>query len=143
MAKTTETIKNPAPAPFAMTTVHTDSGNLTTPCEPVNEWLAITPEIGMEEDGTSRLIGAFVVTHRPTGTVLTEGGGCIECARLAGRELAALDVDWSTLTSDYAEAWFAELPQDVKYRFWEVRPVEWACDAEPCEHEDSEPESGS
>lgn len=127
------TITNPAPKAFALVTVTTDSGDLTMPCEPINEWLAITPSFGMDEDGNSHLHGAFTVMHRPTGRNVVEGEGCIECCRSAGKALAALDADWSTLTPANSVEWSAALSDDTKVAFTAARSVGWLCDAKDCE----------
>ncbi len=130
----TDSVRNPAPADLATVTITTDSGKVTTPCEPINDYLAITPAFGMDTDGKTWLLGGFTITHRVTGTSIAEGMGCVECCRWAGKEMAALEADWSTLTSDNGKGWFAAIPEAAQRRFMEVRAVEWMCDAETCDH---------
>lgn len=129
------TIKNPSPKPLSVATISTDSGTVTVPCEPVNEWLAITPVFGMDRDGNTFLEGTFTITHQPTGIKLADGCGCIVCARNAGKAIAELGIDWSGLGMDHDAntAWFAGLPEETKRDFQMVRDVEWLCDANYCQ----------
>jgi hypothetical protein len=137
-------ITNPAPKPLAICTVTTDSGSVTLPCEPINEWLAITPVFGMDDDGNSALDGGFTITHRPTGGNIVEGPGCIECCRSAGKVLDGLGIDWAGLTKETSNAWAAALPDDVKRKFAEARAVAWSCDSYTCEPwSDATTEAGS
>lgn len=132
-----------APAELAMCKISTNSGDTLVPCEPINEWLAITPDFGMDKDGKTSLSGAFAVTFRPSGTRLSEGAGCIECCRSAGKALAALDVNWSTLTADTGAEWLAALPAETQHALAEARTVEWLCDAELCETESAAPSAAT
>jgi hypothetical protein len=131
------TITNPAPAALAVATISTDSGDVTVPCEPVNEWIAITPVFGMDHEGRSWLDGRFIVTHLPTGMSLVEGPGCINCCRNAGRALAATSVDWSVLTRENSAEISKSWPAEVRLVIAEARAVEWVCDAEYCEPTES------
>lgn len=127
------TITNPAPKTFACCTITTDSGTLTVPCEPINDHLAITPVFGMDADGSSLLGGDFIITHRATGMAVSDGPGCLECCRGAGRALVETGVDWGALNRDnvgnISQSWSDELRQRVA----EARTVNWSCDAEYCE----------
>lgn len=126
-------ITNPAPAPFPYTTIATDSGQLTIPCEPINEWIAITPVLGMDKDGNA-FLGTFTITHRPTGSTLGDGDACINCCRASGRKFASLpSADWSALTADNAAEWLASLTEEDRQTFHLYRALEWGCDAEYCE----------
>jgi hypothetical protein len=127
------TIKNPAPAEFPTVTIATDSGTLTVPCEPINEWLAITPGTGTDDEGNSRLVGGFTITHVPTGMNTCEGFACINCCRGAGEKFAALHADWSSLTAENSIEWFAALSEQDRDTFGLYRGLEWGCDAELCE----------
>ena len=124
-------ITNPAPKPMPVVTVATDSGNLVVPCEPINEYLAITPAFCMDQDGNGLLDGGFAITHTPTGAAITDGTGCIECARAAGKRLAALD--WSAVTQDNTEEWAGRLSDEDRQTLLHYRALEWGCDAEYCE----------
>lgn len=127
-------ITNPAPADFALVTIVTDSGTLTVPCEPINDWLAITPAFGMDQDGRSLLVGAFTLTSRTTGTAVGDGAACINCCRAAGEKLANLpSADWSALNADNAAAWLAALDPEDQATFHLYRALEWGCAAEYCE----------
>jgi hypothetical protein len=129
------TVVNPAPKPFPVAVLSTDSGPLTVPCEPVNDSLAITAEFAMDESGAGFLLGTFLVTHLGTGRSVTDGG-CVECARRAGKALAALPVDWSTLTQANVDEWTAGVPDEAKRELAIIGEVAWACDAEYCESDD-------
>lgn len=121
------------PAPFVYMTVHTECGPIEVPCEPIDDWLAITPTVGMDDAGNSILVGDFTIAHRPTGRMVSEGPGCIECCRYAGRKLAELGVDWSALVVDNSREWAAGLTTEQQQQLAEHRAVAWRCDAEPCD----------
>ncbi len=127
------TITNPAPAPFATCDIATTDGTITVPCEPIGNGMVITPTFGMDEDGRSLLGGDFIITHEPTGTMLSDGAGCIECCRSAGKAILALGVDFSqmdlTNSADLSASW----PDEAKLGFSEARAVNWSCDADYCE----------
>lgn len=134
MTTSTDAITNPAPKPLAMVTVHTDSGDVAVPCEPVGDWLAITPAFGMDEDGNTFLQGGFTITHVPTGNDLSDGPGCIECCRRAAKALIETGVDWGALTGDdYGQATFESWSPEVREAVTLARLVEFCCDAEGCE----------
>lgn len=106
-----------------------------TPCEPINEWLCITPEFGGTKHGQLLFSGAFKVTHIPSGQSASTGAGCIECARYAGQMLAKLD--WpnapeSTSEAEY-RAWFKRHPAELVKDVGAARELTWFCDAEECE----------
>ncbi|MDH6460152.1 hypothetical protein M2302_000303 [Micromonospora sp. A200] len=129
---TTPQITTPAPFPFA--TITTDSGTLTVPCEPINDWLAITPATGKTDDGRPVLGGTFTITHLATGATIADGDACINCCRASGRKLASLQTaDWSALTANNAADWFAGLSEDDRHTLSLYRALEWGCDAEYCE----------
>lgn len=133
------TVRNPAPRALAFVDIDTDSGAVRLICEPINEWLAITPFFGMDSDGKTWLDGTFTVTHIPTGRNIVDGSGCIACCRHAGKVLSALAADWSTLTSTNGTEWSANLDEATQRAFAEARPVEWACDAEYCDDDEATP----
>src|SRR5262249_27785047 len=82
------TLHNGHPATVPVTT---SDGRVVVACEPVSEWLAITPTFGMNTGGETYLGGNFTITHIPTGLRLSAVGiGCINCCRNAGRRLAGL-----------------------------------------------------
>jgi len=126
------TAEQTPPAPLAFTTVSTSNGDVTVPCEPINDWLAITPVFSMDAGGKTWLNGGFTVTHRPTGLIVADGPGCIECCRAAGKELASLDVDWATLNAGNGREWAAALSDGTKRRLGNARAVDWSCDADYC-----------
>lgn len=131
------TITNPAPAPIAVATITTDSGNLTVPCEPINDWLAITPAFGMDDEGKSWLDGGFTITHLGTGRAVSDGAACINCCRASGKKLASLaTADWSALTEDNATDWLARLSDEDRSTFGLYRALEWGCDADLCDAPD-------
>lgn len=126
-------ITNPAPAPFATCDIATDSGTITVPCEPVGNGIVITPVFGMDDDGNSLLGGDFILTHEATGTMLSDGGGCIECCRSAGKAILETGIDFSqidrTNSAEVAAAW----SDGVRQAFSEARMVNWSCDADLCD----------
>jgi hypothetical protein len=126
------TITNPAPAEFPTVTIATDSGTLTVPCETINEWLAITPVTGTDDEGKSRLVGGFTITHIPTGMDICEGCACINCCRRAGKKFSAMHADWSSLTAENSSEWSAALSERDRHAFGLYRALEWGCDAELC-----------
>jgi hypothetical protein len=130
------------PKPLAMATLDTNSGPVTLPCEPVNEWLAIVPHVFMDEDGKTWLGGDFTVVHLPSQLEIVEGAGCIHCCRRAGRLLADAAVDWSTLTADNSRDWSTGLGEDTKMALAVARAVEWGCDAELCESDEEADDRG-
>lgn len=127
------TVDNPAPNPFPTVTVRTDSGDVVVPCEPVNEWLAVVGGFGMGGDGQGRLSGRFGVVHRSRGLAITEGGGCITCARHAGAVLAATGIDWQAFTVGNTALVSAGWTDRQKMLVASVRAVWWICDAEQCD----------
>lgn len=129
----TDTVISPAPKPLATVVVNTNSGPVTVPCEPINDWLAITPMFGMDRDGNTNLDGGFTVTHRQTGLALAEGPGCIECCRWSGRMLANTGIDWSALTSENSLEFSVGWSTEDKTAVAVARALEWGCDAEVCE----------
>lgn len=129
---TDSAVSNPAPKPLAMVTVHTDSGDVAVPCEPIGDRLAITPAFGMDGDGNTFLAGGFTVTHVPTGNDLVDGPGCIECCRRSAKALIATGVDWGLLTRDNAEEIARSWSPEVREAVTLARLVEFCCDAEDC-----------
>lgn len=129
----TETALKPIPT----ATITLVGGDVTTtlvvPCEPINEWLAVTPHIDGENGG---LYGTFAVTHLPTG-LRASGDACIECARAAGRALAALPVDWSTVTRDGFKEWMQALPDGMWNAVYEAAHSVAYCYSMRCWHEES------
>jgi hypothetical protein len=127
------TVTNPAPAPFATCQIATDSGTITVPCEPIGGGVVITPVFGMGTDGQSLLGGDFILTHEPTGTMLSDGPGCIECCRSAGKALVATGVDWLQFTRANSAEITASWSGEVRKAVAEARTVNWSCDAENCD----------
>lgn len=106
-----------------------------TACEPINEWLCITPYVAAyEEDGDLVLSGRFAVTHIPSGMTASRGSGCIECARYVGRALAELD--WpnapAEVNSAAYTAWLDGHAPELVDRVRTVLDLSWLCDAEDC-----------
>lgn len=67
------------------------SGPLTVPCQPLNDWLAITPSVAAgEPDDMPVFTGGFQVTHRPTGWAFSAIAGCLNCARAVGKRLGEI-----------------------------------------------------
>lgn len=136
----TETDVAVAPKPLAMATITTDQGSVLVPCEPINEWLAITPEFYMDDQGKTWLDGTFQITHLPTGMAFSTESGCIACARNAGRSLVALDLDWPTLnaatSTEEREAWSAALTDKQRLVLSTVRNLDFMCDADYCDEVD-------
>lgn len=126
--------KTMTPPAFPTVTIHTDEGNLVIPCEPIGDHLAITGEFSMDENGAATLDGTFVVVLRSNGKIVTEGGGCIACARRAGKVLAAAPVDWSAADAEIA-AQFAALPGDARAELSRERSLSFNCDAIWCRDE--------
>lgn len=118
---------------FPMCTITTADGTVVVPCEPLGGGLAITPVFGMTEDFRAALGGDFVLTHVETGLTLSDGPGCIECCRSAGKALLATGVDWSTLTSENVRELSATWSDEVRAQVAEARTVSWSCDAEDCD----------
>lgn len=114
---------------FPTCVVTTASGPFTVICEPISDALAITPYFGTDDDDNPILGGDFVITHRATGMIVSDGPGCIQCCRSAGKALTAIGVDWDSLSPESV----GELPADVRRAVAEARTVNWSCDAEYCE----------
>lgn len=127
----TESVLNVPPFPTCIIT--TADGSVTVPCEPIGEHLAITPTFGMTEDLRAVLGGDFVITHRRSGKVISDGPACIECCRSAGKALLATSIDWAAITEENAAAFLKALPEDAVRALAEARTVNWTCDAEDCE----------
>jgi len=128
----------PAPAPLATAAVYTNSGTVVVPCEPINEWLAITPVFSMDMDGKTWLDGTFSITHLPTGQAFSEGSGCINCCRRAAAGLLALDADWSLLPGTNGAEFVASLDEHQKFELSTLRELDWSCDADYCDEPDDE-----
>lgn len=118
---------------FPTCIITTTEGTVTVPCEPIGEHLAITPTFGMTDDLQGVLGGTFVITHRVTGKAVSDGPGCIECCRSAGKALLATGVDWSAITEDNASEFWATMPDELRRAVAEARTVNWSCDAEYCD----------
>ena len=131
-------IKKPAPAPLAFTMVRTDSGEVSLPCEPINEWLAITPVVGMDVDGKTWLIGTFMVTHRPTGTALLFSSGCIYCCRQSAEVFARFD--WSSTADEGGVEAMVAAFDDEQRRVFSLAMNVW-CDTEYCAGDDEDEET--
>lgn len=130
--------ERPVPPPFPTVTVHTSDGDVTMPCEPVGEHLAITATFLMLEGETPgtfevSLPGTFDVRLRSTGVALTETGGCIACARRYARLLIESPVDWSATEKQITEQAMA-LPEQQRSELASGRDMSWSCDAEWCDH---------
>lgn len=138
----TEDIAKPAPAPISIATIFTDGGNFQTPCEPINEWLAITAVLGMDADGKTWLTGTFVITHLPSGRAFTEEA-CINCCRNAGRRLNREGIDWTALKGfgQDAQPWVDALTDKQRKAIGDARSIDFTCDAEYCDEigEDGKP----
>jgi hypothetical protein len=127
----------PTPPPFPTVTLHTPDGDVTMPCEPVGEHLAIVAALGMtegEQPGTFKamLTGAFDIVLRTTGKSLATGG-CISCARDHAEVLAVWPgINWG---ADEAElqAQVAKLPEATRREFASGADLSWGCDAEWCD----------
>lgn len=93
--------------------IKTHLGDMQLPCEPIGEYLAITPEVAYGTSGAARITGGWAITHLPTGWAVVRGAGCIRHARRAARRLAEL-VDWRTVTTmDASRDWPAEAQRIV------------------------------
>ncbi|AEV86702.1 hypothetical protein ACWT_5685 [Actinoplanes sp. SE50] len=117
---------------FPACTVVTSNGPVTVPCEPISDDLAITPVFGMTEDFRAVLGGDFLITHRATGLHVSDGPGCIECCRSAGKALVATGVDWSAITAGGGAEFMRALPDETRRAVAEARTVSWSCDIEYC-----------
>jgi hypothetical protein len=124
------------PPAFPTITIHTPDGDVTMPCEPVGEYLAIVATIGMADGdtpGTFKAIlpGTFDVVIRATGLALGTGG-CIACARGYGEVLAVLPgVDWSA-GEDRIREQIAALPEESRRELSGGADLSWGCDTEWC-----------
>ncbi|WP_045740900.1 hypothetical protein [Actinoplanes rectilineatus] len=118
--------------PFPTCTITTIQGPVTVPCEPIGEHLAIAPAFGMTEDFRAFLSGNFVITHRATGLHVSDGPGCIECCRSAGKALLATEVDWASITAEGSAEFWGSLTDEIRLAVAEARTVNWSCDAEYC-----------
>lgn len=124
--------------PFPAFTVNTSSGPVTVPCEPIGGYFAIAAEFGMIEnggDGQAVLHGTFGVFLYPSPAPMrmSEGSGCIRCARRAALEMAKLPLDWSALTPENCEQWRAAQPEQTLLELDIARNLEWGCDADYCD----------
>lgn len=119
--------------PFPTCTITTAEGPVTVPCEPISDDLAITPALGMTEDFRALLDGGFVITHRATGLYVSDGPGCIECCRSAGKALLATGVDWSAITAEVPAGFWQAMPTGTRMAVAEARTVSWSCDSEDCD----------
>ena len=116
------------------TTIKINGCEVRVICEPVTEWLAIVPGIGIDHDGATVLLGGFTVVHRGAGLGITEGFACMPCCRDAAHRMAALaSADWSTLAADNAAQWSARLSDEDRSRLAVLRAMEFGCDAEVCD----------
>lgn len=123
------------PPAFPTVTIHTSDGDLTVPCEPVGEYLAITPGFQMYGDADgfqASLPGTFEVHLRKTGRPLTESGGCIVCARQYAKVLAESPIDWST-SDDEITTQAAALPDEIRIELARGRDLAFRCDSEWCD----------
>jgi hypothetical protein len=118
------------PPAWSTTVIQTGLGPLTVPSEPINDWLHITPSVGMTDEGRSRLLGRFVITHTPTGLTITSGSACIWCCRTAGEQLDRLDVDWATLADEAAGP--AHWSSDARQAYLAAITINAECDADSC-----------
>lgn len=125
-------VPNPAPAPLATCTITTDSGPVVVPCEPISDALAITPAFGMDEHGKTMLGGNFLITHLPSGRHISDGPGCINCCRSAGRALMELGIDWSAADAENIDALIKSWSPELLRAVAEARTVAWSCDADYC-----------
>lgn len=120
------------PSAFPTVTIHTVDGDVTMPCEPVGEYLAIVATIGMTEDFKAALTGTFDVVIRHTGGALA-AGGCIACARRHARMLAELEgVSWSA-DQDELKQQLAQIPEDKRQEIAAGTDLSWGCDTEWCD----------
>ncbi|MEU8371175.1 hypothetical protein [Micromonospora tulbaghiae] len=121
-------------AEFPTATIVTDEGTVIVPCEPINDWLAITPATGRTDDGRYVLGGTFTITHLPTGATIADGDACINCCRASARKIGSLaTADWSTLTADNTSEWSAALSEQDRETLALYRALEWGCDADLCQ----------
>jgi hypothetical protein len=134
------------PAPLARTTMRTTNGPVEgLLCEPVGAHLALVPTFWMDRHGHTRLSGRYAIVHTPSGMALSDGDGCIACARHHARHLASTDADWGDLTADNTRDWSAALTPDAKVAVSMYRALAFGCDAEdcgpwPCHSEEEPPE---
>lgn len=110
--------------------VITTEGNITVPAERLTDDLAITPSIGQDEDGALEL-GAFNVTHLPTGRSLTTPA-CIGCTRDAARAIVEIGLDWSAITADESANWSKGLSDDTKEALRDAVIKAAVCDGLSC-----------
>lgn len=115
-----------------------ETWRVKVPCEPLNEWLGITPHFGVDENRQITLDGRFTITHIPTGWSLPDGSACYSCCRYYGMKIAALGLDWSTVTPDNAKAWRLTLSVHEQEVIVLAHGLAWRCDAEECEYEDAD-----
>ncbi|MEU7170211.1 hypothetical protein ABZ949_01815 [Micromonospora tulbaghiae] len=73
----------------------------------------VTDELAVTHDRD----GLYRVTHLPTGALVTKGNACLNCARRAAEGMAALRADWSTLTVENRQEWFARMPAEDRAIF--------------------------
>lgn len=108
------------------------------PCERIDEWLVIVPSFSRDTEGNTTLSGRFSITHLPSGWDLGGGSGCVSCCRRAGREIAALGLDWSVVTSNEAREWAEALPAETRKALHRARALDQRCDAWDCGADDPE-----
>lgn len=120
------------PPAFPTVTVHTPDGDVTMPCEPIGDQLAIVASFGMTEDFRAILTGAFDIVIRETGGALATGG-CIACARAYGGLLSGLaGIDWTADQTEIQQQ-IAALPEDKRRELAGGSDLSWGCDAEWCD----------
>lgn len=116
-----------------MARIVTGDGEVSVPCEPINEWLAITAVFGMDAEGKTGLDGRFSIVHLPTGKQFSDGLACLTCCQNAGKAITAMDIDWAAFRVGHEAEWVEALGEETRSALGIARSVEWGCNAEDCE----------
>lgn len=112
-------------------TIQTEAGPLAVPYEECGNDILITPFVAGGKGHKQILGGGFVLTHGPTGYRYPGTQACIECCRAAGRVLAGIPVDWSSLLEGKTLADFpSSATEDWKRAYVLMRD----CEQDVCEH---------
>jgi hypothetical protein len=120
---------------FPTVVARSADSSIAVPGERVCDGLAITPYLDLGE-GEYLLGGGFNITH-VSGKVVAPGQACIECAREAGRQLAATGIDWPAIVVDNAQALRASLGDKYEAVITALR-LFGKCAQQVCFHEEEE-----
>ena len=129
------------PPPFPTLTIHSSDGDIVVPCEPIGDWFAITPEFAMTANFDGLLRGTFLVSLYPSGARLSQGSGCIHCARRAALAWSKLPLDWASLTSENSTEWAQAQQAEALREFLTNRDLGFDCDTSYCEIADGDDRS--